>query len=336
MKKWVIYILLFAGLGVIGQGCYGEDKLIPNGDEPVLSEKDLPQGNHEYDTRIMKWWEDYGLLTFYRFDYKEFWWTPTSDIRPKPIPNQESGTSMGYEGMQADTNYVGDLVALLDKEFFAYYTKEYLYKQMPKKFLLMGELTHTPATILAPEYAQKYRISCHVGYDRMAINMANEDILKMTPDSIRQFRSDLHSKFLNWQIERGFIKDGSTFSMVTTYGKSYNLTSESAIRSFYGDGFISSEDYASAVRDWKSFIMAIVTHKYEELIGEIDPVVFVNGKFNVKKWSNEADQSLGMLNRDSQKGWDKSGKINEKYEIITTYFKEKYNLDLQVIGDGRK
>ena len=134
--KRLLNIILPVGLGVIGQACYEDEKLTPSGDEPVLSERDLPQGNHDYDETIMEWWNDYALLTFYRFNDKEFWWTPTADIRPKPAAGTEGGTSPGYEGIQAATNYVGELVKLLDEEFFAYYTKENLYKRMPKKIFI--------------------------------------------------------------------------------------------------------------------------------------------------------------------------------------------------------
>lgn len=335
MKRYIYYLWLLVGLGLTGQGCYEENELTASGDEPVLSAKDLPQGNHEYDNRIMAWSEDYGVLTFYRFPDKEFWWTPTADIRPKPAAGTEGGTSRGYEGVQADSNYVGHLVKLLDEEFFAYYTKEQLKNRMPKKFLLMGELTLTPTSSLNPEYAPKSRIYTHVGYDRIAINMANEDILKMTEDSIRDFRNDLHSSFLSWQITFGFIEDDPEFFTVTTYGKSYSFTTETAIRNFYGDGLISGKGIIAA-NDWSAYITAIVTHTYEELTGEIDPNIYVNNKFDYKQWQSAADQSLGMLNRDSKKGWDKSGKINEKYEIVINYFKEKYGLDLQAIGNGKK
>lgn len=336
MKRYIYYIVLLVGLGLAGQGCYKEDELTASGNEPVLSESDLPQGDNTYDDRIMEWLDDYGLLTFYRFADKEFWWTPTLDIRPKPSAGTEGGTSSGYEGVQADTNYVEYLVKLLDEEFFAYYEKEYLYKRMPKKFLLMGELTYTPSTSLDPEFAPKYRIYTHVGYDRIAINMANEDILSMTEDSIRRFGDELHANFLLWQVDFNFIEKNAEFLTVTSdYMKSYNFTSESVIRSFYGDGLIYGRDITME-GDWKAYIKAIVTHTYEELTGEIDPKIYVNGKFNAKSWLSDVDQSLGMLNRDSKNGWDRSGKINEKYEIITTYFKEKYGLDLQAIGNRRK
>lgn len=333
MKRIKYYISLIF-IGLVLQCCYDDEKLTPSGDEPVLSEKDLPQGNHDYDNKIMEWWNNYNLLTFYRFNDKEFWWTPTADIRPQPAPGTEGGTSRGYEGTQADTNYVGNLVDMLEKEFFAYYPQEYLKYRMPKKFLLMGELTFTPPSLLDPEHAPKYRIYTHVGYDRIAINMANEDILKMTADSIQAFREELHSNFLLWQVDFGFIENSPEFFTITTYGKSYTFSSEITIRNFYGDGFINANSQTST-NDWKAFISAIVTHTYEELTGEIDPSIFVNGRFNAKKWES-ADQCLGMLNKDPQKGWDKSGKINEKYDIIIKYFKQKYNLDLQAIGNGQK
>lgn len=335
MKRWINYIFLIVGLGITGQGCYEEDKLTASGVEPLLSEYDLPQGTHDYDDRIMEYWNDYGLLAFYRFADKEFWWTPTADIRPKPMDGLEGGTSKGYEGVQADEDYVGHLVKMLDEEFFAFYTKEYLNKRMPKKFLLMGELFSVPSSAMAPEFASRFRIYTHVGYDRIAINMANEDILEMTEDSVRNFRNELNNSFLMWQINSGFIEFSPEFLAITDYTASYATSNETAIRNFYGAGLI---DVKAKIpeNDWKAYITAIVTHTYEELTGEIDPVIYVNGRFNATKWSSAADPCLGMLNRDSKKGWDKAGKINEKYDIITSYFKKKYNLDLQAIGNGEK
>ena len=134
----------------------------------------------------------------------------------------------------------------------------------------------------------------------------------------------------------GFIETNEEFLTISDYGISFTNSNETGIRNFYGEGFISEKGKVPET-DWKEYIKAIVTHTYEELIGEIDPAVYDDkGKFSATLWRTKSDQNLGMLNRNSKKGWDKIGKINEKYEIITTYFKEKYDIDLQAIGNGQK
>ncbi|OKZ15766.1 MAG: hypothetical protein BHV81_15255 [Butyricimonas synergistica] len=62
--KWN-YLFIVLAIGVLSS-CYEEDTLTPTeGTEEIFK---LPQGDHDYDTRIVKWFEHYGFYGLYIFD----------------------------------------------------------------------------------------------------------------------------------------------------------------------------------------------------------------------------------------------------------------------------
>lgn len=74
--KFRVFYLVFGLL--VWFGCNDEDAITPSTElEPFLS---LPQGNHDYDDRIMKLYEDLGVEIFYRFEPKDVYFNYTSGI----------------------------------------------------------------------------------------------------------------------------------------------------------------------------------------------------------------------------------------------------------------
>ncbi|MDE6450809.1 MAG: hypothetical protein K2L23_00680, partial [Odoribacter sp.] len=72
------------------------------------------------------------------------------------------------------------------------------------------------------------------------------------------------------------------------------------------NGFIDETVGNDPDKDWLSFIQAIVSTPYEKMTAE-----------------------GGILHR--QTDWE--GKIRQKYNIMIDFFKQKYDIDLQAIGD---
>lgn len=73
MKYKILYLLF--GL-FVWFGCNDEDALKPSGtEEPFLT---LPQGDNDYDHRIMALFEEYGVSIFYKFEPKDVYFTYTS------------------------------------------------------------------------------------------------------------------------------------------------------------------------------------------------------------------------------------------------------------------
>ena len=70
-------MLLFAG-------CFHEDDLKPLGvEEPFLS---LPQGDNDYDDRIMQLFTDYGVSIFYKFEPKDVYFNYTGGNWLEAVP----------------------------------------------------------------------------------------------------------------------------------------------------------------------------------------------------------------------------------------------------------
>lgn len=103
--------IFFAIIGLfLWAGCADEDALTPLGvEEPFLS---LPQGNHDYDQRIMDLYNDYGVSVFYRFEPKDVYQNWTADawnelsqsVRTHDAEDPYNYLPGAYTGMNVDDN----------------------------------------------------------------------------------------------------------------------------------------------------------------------------------------------------------------------------------------
>ena len=88
MKKYGILWLLFGLL--VYTGCADEDALRPLGvEEPFLT---LPQGENEWDERIMGLYNEYGVSIFYKFSEQDVYWGWTSGAWSKTSLEKKSET----------------------------------------------------------------------------------------------------------------------------------------------------------------------------------------------------------------------------------------------------
>lgn len=319
------------------QACEKEEILTPSGNDKTLSEKNLPQGNNPYDDRIMEYWNDYQLLTFYKYESKEFWWTPTRDMRPHFSIDI---TKQGYESEQADEKYVDELIQLLDEQFFAYYTKEFLKLKMPKKMLLASQLNYVKTSPLPIDQIPRQHLNVLAYYDRIVVNMANDTILTMNETAVKNFKNDFHTALLSWQYDFKITTSSTEFHTLTDYSVKHSYRSIATTRNMYGAGMINYRTPGTSTAsesDWKDYLTAITSHTYEELTGPLDKAMY---KPNTTTYDEElwkaSDIARGMLNPSATEGWDSKGVIRKKYDIVTSYFKEKYGIDLQAIGNGIK
>lgn len=294
-------IMLIFALGVLFMliACDDESALRPS-DKPenVYGGYMLPQGNHEYDTRIVNYFEKYNTVILYKFNEKEFWWNLTSDVRWK-YDSVTNKTKEGYEMVSADTLYVGEQLVLIQDKFFTYFPDEFLNQNLPLKTLLVGGLKYVKDLSRYPTEADWSLVNVYSGYDYLCVNWANKDVKNMTPAQINQFKSDMCYTFLKRLFDAQIMPYSLEFVGVSNYSQSINQSTK------YQYGFLDHMNKTMNA-DWLNYIRMCIENPYEKLIAE-----------------------GGYLHS----GIDTRGLIKKKYNIMIEHFKNTYNIDLQAIGN---
>ena len=304
MRRY-IYLFLFVACLV---ACHEDDELTPT-ERPEFGYS-VPQGNHEYDNRIVDWNERCNVFILYKFDLKELYWQVTS--WEESVENPADATepyTRGLIGAVADTNYVGQQLDLLEEQFLNFYPDTMLRRCIPLKLLLCGELTNRD-----PKGVER-ALNVYSGYDYLAFNWGNETILSMTEEDVAGFRYNANYEFLMRLLDKGKINENADFYEGMNYED--KITKET----MYERGFINQS--TKQENDFEYYLQAILTTSYEELIA--DPGT---PEDNTSYYTS----FKGILNEKK----DVNGFIRSKYESIVNTWKDDYGCDIQKIGDMNK
>lgn len=302
MKYRFLFVILSLILWI---GCYEEDILEPT--ETEESNFSLPQGNHDYDLRIVDWHDRCGFYILYKFAPKDIYWDITSW-------NEAIFDSIGsyypansFRAKPADDNFVGKQVEWIENNFLIFYPDSTLRHWMPLKLLLCSSLERVSSSKFVQQDVRS-------GYNYIAVNNANEGFDLMTDRKKVLFKDTLNITFLYKLTDSKKIVISDEFLNVSSY------TDEKITPSnMYAKGFIASTNAKKdQATDGKDYLKAIIKTPYQELIA-----VPQEGDTKTLK---------GILH--SKK--DTKGLIREKYDILIRHFKQAYGVDLQAIGNGKK
>ena len=131
MNKRTYIAGLFIIVAFCAAACKKEGALTASSDEQGYT---LPQGNHSYDTTILNLYNKYSAYFLYKFTDKDTYWTP---IGWKNSTVDTNGVwSTGYSVTTADTNYVAQQLAVINKLWLSYYTDAFLLKFLPANVML--------------------------------------------------------------------------------------------------------------------------------------------------------------------------------------------------------
>lgn len=298
MKLHFIYIFILAASLV---ACDDENSLTPT-ETPEFGYS-VPQGNHDYDDRIVDWNERCNTFILYKFDLKELYWdvngwnesTPTPEDSSYPYPY-----SNGLLGAVADEAYVGEQLDLVETLFLDFYPDSTLYNLLPLKLLLCGELNWRTVEGSVTSY------NVYSGYDYLAFNWGNEDVLTITNAQKTTFKYQVNYAFLSRLLNNGKIVEDASFY------EGMNYEDKVTQANMYERGFIKSG--TKQEDDVEIYVQAIIQTPYEDLIAEpADKDYTSKGILHAKK--------------------DVNGYIRKKYDILVNKFKENYGIDLQAIGN---
>lgn len=295
-KIW--YLVLMTSLLV---GCANDDETLTATEEPEFSYT-LPQGEHDYDEEIVKWYEECGFYILYRFEPKDVYWSCSAWIGyMKTLVNSGSGHIIE----QADEDYVGEQLTLLKEIFFNFYPKELLKKVMPLKLLLCSRITVDNSQSLREELIYN-------GFDCLAVNHGNEQIGQLPASEKRKLAEKLLDYILTRVNEKGLVSKEEFVSVSKNYYNTYTDPN-----TCYQRGFLAARNWELS-KDWSEYVNMIVNTPYDILVSEPS-----SSSYN---WFEE--EYFGVLHPKK----DVNGLIRRKYDLVLNGFKA-IGIDLNRIGE---
>lgn len=279
-------------------GCTKEDLIT------VTEPKDfyqLPQGNNAFDNDILTIYQEYNSYLLYKFNPQvDFAWTQTS-----LNPDQVFGSEFSCE--QADEETIGKVLAFIKRNWLSFYPDTFLKRTLPLKILMAKNLkrikisagTNRPlistGTTLGP-------INAVTGFNHVTISNFSDSFDEMTVLQKTNFKSDIHVEYWNYMFGKNRLAIPPGFSGLSNYTLTVTAST------MYANGFIDTFAKAQAnpiVYDLRSYIKAITSNSKATLDNTI----------------------LKSTN-------DTKGLIKSKYNLIIDFYKNRYNIDLQAIGDA--
>lgn len=286
--------LYFAVVSAVFTACGEDETLLPyEYDEPVWNETSIPQGNHDYDNVIMEWHRKYNVIPLYIFDERDYYWSVTSDIRWYYDPVKNQ-TMGGYKVIPAEQNYVGQLLGLVEQKVFRHIPDSTLAKLLPYKILLARQVIHNPGSLVGEVPESQYTFeNCLAGFDYVCFAGAMPGIESLDGEERGKYQKDCVKMIMEKGINNGKLKADEIFYSISDYDGIYS--SSSCLVAGLLNEYVSNGDY-----DLKTYVNLIISTPYEQI---------------------------------KSRYLDKYSVVKDKYEIVISSFKEKYNIDLQNIGN---
>lgn len=194
----------------------------------------------------------------------------------------------------ADEAYVGKVLTFVQKNWLNYYSESFLKANLPFKVLL-GQNLRSKASATTT-----YTVLS--SYNHITLNNFSAAFDAMTDAQKKTYVNNLHAEFFNFIFNRGKLDIPAEFATVTNYTLAGSATA------YYAQGYVSlavSFGDNKLNKDFLSYI-ALITSKTKA----------------------ELDASILKSTTDT------AGLIKKKYDIIINYYKTKYNIDLQAIGNA--
>jgi hypothetical protein len=196
----------------------------------------------------------------------------------------------------ADTSYIPAALDFIHTNWLDLYPSAFLQKTLPFKILLASSIG-IGVPYLSQIVAYNYQ-STYAGMNWVGFGIVNDSLQKLTPGQIDTTRGALNKSFWQQAIQNQMIETPDSFSTLTTYSK---LTSSNLKQ--YGC-FYDHNPNNNAANDLLDYIQVITS---------TDSVTFKN------KWLTPSFDTKGMY--------------AIKYNLIKNYYRTKYGVELQTIGN---
>jgi hypothetical protein len=204
------------------------------------------------------------------------------------------GFNESYLVDEADEAYVGKVLNFIKRNWLNYYSDEFLKINLPFKVLLGQKLR------LKASPTNTYNVLSN--FNQMTLNNFSAAFDSMTDPQKKTYVNSLHAEFFNFILSRGKLDVPADFAAVTNY------TTAATFTNYYALGYV---NYVVAIGDNK------LNKDFLSYVGLI-----------TSKTKAELDASILSPTNDT------AGLIKKKYNFIINYYKTKYNIDLQAIGNA--
>ena len=338
------YLFLIVVIAGMFSGCYDEDEIIPTeGNEHIYS---LPQGNHDYDQEIVKWFKDYGFYTVYDYNIGDLYWANTN-WEEKLEPNL-GGRLLAK---QADPDYVGQLLELFKELFLNNYMAEnesdikadWLKECMPLKVFLCSEMWDVDwKEGGSSEFGDSTKVWVRSGYDYIAVNGANAEIGSITEADKKEFMRDINKIFMDKLINAGkmmipdnFLLRTCTYTYKTYTGNEWfppvndfiSWSTEPFTSSLFRDGYLNIQTVKegaskeqSQLKDFIYYVDLVMSYSLAELEQE------------TAYWGRSDNGTKGEVLYHGilypRRGFVK---VRQKYEAVVKYIEEDLGINLDRI-----
>ena len=215
-------------------------------------------------------------------------------------------SSLNMYATQADENKLPDALNFTFDYIFAAYSENALKKLLPYKIILPGSLYNlTPTTNGKYDTAWTSPVLVTNGFNFVTLAIA-DTITRMTPDAKKLLRANFN--FFLWKraLSQQSIEYPTGFTALINYSganpgtyKDYGMLGMFPL-------FTANQSWWTPVEDMLYYIREITSK--------------TSAQFAATYFTTAADPK---------------GLIRKKYDMITTYYKTRYGLDLQAMGDAQ-
>ncbi|MBP1618225.1 MAG: hypothetical protein H6Q14_2052 [Bacteroidetes bacterium] len=297
---------------------YDEDSLTASGTESGYS---VPQGNQDYDTEIVDFYEKYGSCLLYKFTDKDAYWTPSA-WNNGVVGAYTDGGQAGFIVAAADTQYIGKQLELLHALLFDFYTDSFLKKFLPVKVLLCSSILSCEA-VYSPVYGfVGVNTPAYYNYDNICLSYGSSavDTITTAEDS-STVAMGFNRCLMESMVGRGLSSPTTDFTASATYTSLTTLTTNALC---WARGVFPPYYSVTPARDWYFFMLMMVSYP-ESYLTRTPTTTITTTNYTETAWE-------GILN--SAK--DVNGLMLKRYTIVRNYFIDNYGMDLQSIGNYNK
>ena len=198
-------LLLCTVLLTTVMSCHKEGKLTASDDNKLFH---MPQGNQPVDQQIMQFLNKYNSYILYKFETKDFNYTPTGafDATAVAVPAGSANVQVAYNFLQDN--------------LFSNYTEDFLQRILPLKILLADRLTHVlPAyvSVYTNETRDTLNAAGREGRDQITFGWANKIAGGLTPAETDTARGQLNASLLIRATRSGLLRIPAGFKEATDY-----------------------------------------------------------------------------------------------------------------------
>lgn len=308
--------IYFVILGfVLMTACSEEEVIIPT-TEPEFRYS-LPQGDHDYDSRIVDWFERCGFYILYKFEPKDVyfnlgygWQGPLLDTIVDQYGNQEF-TAKGYSVEMPNEAYVEEQLTWIEEMFLNHYSDEVLRNCMPMKVILgKNVFSYFSAT-----FKMNYDYVTYI-FNEIIFSYGDESIQTLSNSKKNDIKIDVNDWFLTQRMI-DHLPDLDAFYASVDYDRVLTSSSrtERATLGYLSSSTSSSIDEMQGY-DREAYLEMIISYSYDYLTQEPTDGAFTGYNY------------AGILHPKK----DVSGLIRARYDLIVNAYKE-HGVDLQAIGN---